>query len=165
MTERNEHDERANRRVFEPAIARLREELASLERQASATRALIEALVVRAGATDPMRARIASAKTPPRELHRSSRATSNAQKRTPAPTTRQVPTNTAAAAVGEDGAKELAEIVAAVVRGRRDAIFHARDLPRLGRGHAKRRRNRRQRDLARRRGYRSGAADRTGAQC
>jgi hypothetical protein len=133
MTERNEHDERANRRVFEPAIARLREELASLERQASATRALIEALVVRAGATDPMRARIASAKTPPRELHRSSRATSNAQKRTPAPTTRQVPTNTAAAAVGADGAKELAEIVAAVVRGRRDAdaAIASKDAARL----------------------------------
>jgi hypothetical protein len=26
MTERNEHDERGDRRVFEPAIARLREE-------------------------------------------------------------------------------------------------------------------------------------------
>jgi hypothetical protein len=132
MTERNEHDERANRRVFEPAIARLREELASLERQASATRALIEALVVRAGATDPMRARIASAKTPPRELHRSSRATSNAQKRTPAPTTRRALTNTAAT-VGGYGAKELAEIVAAVVRGRRDAdaAIASKDAARL----------------------------------
>ena len=38
MTERTEHDDRANRRVFEPVIARLREELANFERQASATR-------------------------------------------------------------------------------------------------------------------------------
>ena len=57
MIERNRCDERADRRVFEPAIARLREELANIERQASATRALIEALVVRAELADPTRAR------------------------------------------------------------------------------------------------------------
>src|SRR5215472_13793208 len=109
MTECNRYDERAGRRVFEPAIARLREELANFERQASATRALIEALVVRAELADPTRARIATAKTRSRGRHQSSRPTSNTQKRTPAPTTRHVPTNTAAA-VGAEGAKELAEI-------------------------------------------------------
>jgi hypothetical protein len=70
--------------VFEPAIARLREELANFERQAAATQALIEALVVRAEAAEPTRARIAPAKASPREQHRSFRATSATQKRTPA---------------------------------------------------------------------------------
>jgi hypothetical protein len=132
MTERNEHEERGDRRVFEPAIARLREELANLERQASATRALIEALVVRAGATDLTQARTATAKAPPREQHRSSRATANTQKGAPAPTTRHVPTNTAAA-VGAHGAKELAEIVAAVTRSQRDAeaAIRSKDVARL----------------------------------
>jgi hypothetical protein len=120
MTERNKYDERADRRVFEPAIARLREELANFERQASATRALIEALVVRAELADPTRARIATAKARSRGRHQSSRPTSNTQKRTPAPTMRHVPTNTTAA-VGSEGAKELAKIVAAVARSQRDA--------------------------------------------
>jgi len=130
MTERNEHDERANRRVFEPAIARLREELASLEQQASATRALIESLVVRAGPTDPT-AKITTAEVPPRERHRSSRH-SNTQRRTPAPTTPHVPTNTTAT-VGAEGAKELAEIVAAVARSQRDAeaAIRSKDVARL----------------------------------
>ena len=132
MTECNRYDERAGRRVFEPAIARLREELANFERQASATRALIEALVVRAELADPTRARIATAKTRSRGRHQSSRPTSNTQKRTPAPTTRHVPTNTAAA-VGAEGAKELAEIVAAVARSQRDAeaAIRSKDIARL----------------------------------
>jgi hypothetical protein len=106
MTERNEHNERADRSVFEPAIARLREDLANIERQASATRALIEALVVRAGANDPTRAKIMAIRAPSPGRHQSSRPTFNTQKRTPAPTTRHVPTKTAAA-VGAEGAKEL----------------------------------------------------------
>ena len=132
MTERNEHNERSDRRVFEPAIARLREELANFERQASATRALIEALVVRAGATDPMRAKIATPKAPPRERHRSSRATSNAQKRPPAPIARQAPTNTAPA-LGADGARELAEIAAVLARSQRDieAAIRSKDTSRM----------------------------------
>ena len=132
MTERNEHDERADRRVFEPAIARLREELANFERQASATRALIEALVVRAELADPTRARIATAKARSRGRHQSSRPTSNRQKRTPAPTMRQGPTNSTAA-VGVEGAKELAKIVAAVARSQRDAeaAIRSKDIARL----------------------------------
>ena len=131
MTECNDHDERANRRVFAPAIARLREELANFERQASATRTLIEALVVRAGPTDPT-AEITTAKAPPRERHRSSRPTSNTQKRTPAPTMRHVPTNTTAA-VGAHGAKELAKIVVAIARSQRDAeaAIRSKDVARL----------------------------------
>jgi len=130
MTERNEHDGRADRRVFEPAIARLREELANFERQASATRALIEALVVRAGATDPTRARIATAKARTPGRHRSSSATSDTQKRT-ACAVQQVPANTAAA--GGYAAKELAEIVAAVARSRRgtEAAIRSKDIARL----------------------------------
>jgi hypothetical protein len=126
MTEHNEHDERGDRRVFEPAIARLREELADCERQASATRALIEALLVRAGATDPTRARIATAKARTRGRHRSSRAT---QKRAPAPHRAAVP--------GESGnggsAKELAEIVAVVARSQRDieAAIRSKDASRM----------------------------------
>jgi len=119
MTERNEHDGRADRRVFEPAIARLREELANFERQASATRALIEALVVRAKVADPTRARITTAKARSRGRHRSFRATSDAQKRVPAQTARHVPTSSAPVAEA-DVAKELAKIVAAVARSRRD---------------------------------------------
>ena len=145
MTERNEHDERADRRVFEPAIARLREELANFERQASATRALIEALVVRAELADPTRARIATAKARSRGRHQSSRPTSNRQKRTPAPTMRQGPTNSTAA-VGVEGAKELAKIVAAVARSQRDAeaAIRSQDVARLKRAvaviaHAERR--------------------------
>jgi hypothetical protein len=129
--ERNEQNERSDRRVFEPAIARLREELANFEQQASATRALIEALVVRAEFADPTRARIATAKARSRGRHQSSRPTSNTQKRTPAPTTRHVPTNTAAA--GVDGAKELAEIVAVVARSQRDieAAIRGKDASRM----------------------------------
>src|SRR6516164_5021817 len=113
MTECNRCDELADRRVFEPAIARLREELANFERQASATRALIEALVVRAGATDPTRAKITTTKAPPRQ------PISDAQKRVPAQTARHVPTSSAPVAEA-DVAKELAKIVAAVARSRRD---------------------------------------------
>src|SRR5262245_12893006 len=92
MTERNRCDERANRRVFEPAIARLREELADFERQASATRALIEALVARAGPTDSPPAKMATAT---RGRVRSSRAS-------------------------VDAAKQSAEIIAAIGRSRRN---------------------------------------------
>jgi hypothetical protein len=132
MTECNKYDKRADRSVFEPAIARLREDLANIERQASATRALIEALVVRAGANDPTGAKIMAIKAPSPGRHQSSRPTFNTQKRTPAPTTRRALTNTAAT-VGGYGAKELAEIVAAVARSQRDteAAIRSKDVARL----------------------------------
>jgi hypothetical protein len=113
MTERNEHDERADRSVFEPAIAWLREELANIERQASATRALIEALVVRAKIADPARAKTATAKASSPGRHRSSRTAPDRQKRVPVQTTRHMLTNRAAAA-GKDSVRELAGIVSTV---------------------------------------------------
>jgi hypothetical protein len=73
-----------NCKVLEPAIKWLREELANFERQASSTRVLIEALTARAGATDSAPTKIAPAKAPPREQHRSPRATPDAQKGAPA---------------------------------------------------------------------------------
>jgi hypothetical protein len=128
MTERNAHDERGDRRVFEPAIARLREELADFERQASATRALIEALVVRAGATDSARVKIATPKAPPCGTHRSRRAAPDTQKRS-APHRAAV-----AGESGNDGsAKELVEIVAVLARSQRDigAAIRSKDTSRM----------------------------------
>jgi hypothetical protein len=117
-------------KVFAPAITWLREELANLEQQASATRILIDAFVIRASATDSARARIMPAKAPPRERHRSSSATSITQKRAPA--ARQAATNTETAAEA-DGAKELAEIVAVLARSRRDieAAVRSKDASRM----------------------------------
>jgi hypothetical protein len=79
-----------------------------------------------------VRAKIATPKAPPRERHRSSRATSNAQKRPLAPIARQAPTNTAPAP-GADGAKELAEIAAVLARSQRDiqAAIRSKDTSRM----------------------------------
>jgi len=121
VTERNEHEERGDRRVFEPAIARLREELADFERQASATRALIEALVARAGPTDSPTAKMATAT---RGRVRSSRATADREKPKPVYTP---------ATPSVDAAKQLAEIIAAIARSRRnvEAAIAGKDVAKL----------------------------------
>jgi hypothetical protein len=88
---------------------------------------LIEALVDRAGATDSVRAKIATPKVPSPEQRRSSGAMKKS-----APARRHAPTNSAAQA-GADGAKELVEIAGVLARSQRDieAAIRSKDTSRM----------------------------------